>query len=706
MRQLVQSVRDGSLQVVEFPTPQPGPAEVLVATRRSLISSGTESAVRQLASSSLLQKAKARPDLVRQVIEKARSDGIANTVRAVRTRLDDDMPLGYSGMGVVVAVGEAVAGIRPGDRVATASAGHGDYQLVPGLLVAPVPDNVSDADAAFATVGAIALHGLRQAELGVGASVAVIGLGLVGQLTTRLALASGLRVIGIDLRQDLVERASGQGVDAFVEAGADTTRAILELTQGLGVDAVLITAATPSSEPVSRATEVLRDRGRIVIVGDVGLDLDRRPFYEKELDLRFARSYGPGRYDRSYEEFGIDYPAGYVRWTEGRNLQAVLSLIARGRLVVSDLVSATYPLDAAEQAYSALKTTQGVLGVQFAFDSPAEAGAPEVPLQSPAPTPASRLSAGVIGAGNFARATLLPALAEAGWPTPTAIASASGLTAQTLAGRFQIPSVAGNARALIADSSISVLFVLSRHDSHAELTAAALSAGKHVFVEKPLALTEAELAVVRSAQQASGAVLWCGFNRRHSSSVAKAREALGSSGGPLVASYRVNAGWLPDSHWYKDRRQGGRLLGEVCHFVDTVSWIVGEQPHRVVVFGDGRGETILQEDLTVALQYPGGSTASISYSSGGSSRTPKERLEVLGRGHTVVIDDFSKLTIDGKQVPLKAEGKGHVANLQAFRSAVVTGTGFNHDMTASLGTTAAMLAAARSLSDGGVQQLL
>jgi hypothetical protein len=681
----------------------PGPTEVLVATRRSLISAGTENAVRNLASASLVSKAKARPDLVRQVIDKARADGVRNTLSAVRTRLDDQMPLGYSAMGIAVAVGEAVEGIQPGDRVATASAGHGDYQLVPGLLCAKVPGNVDDASAAFATVGAIALHGLRQGELTVDESVAVIGLGLVGQITARLAQASGLRVIGIDLQPHLVELAEPSGVSAHVEAGAATTRAILDATDGHGVDAVVITAATQSSEPVSRATDILRDRGRILVVGDVGLDLDRRPFYEKEIDLRFARSYGPGRYDRSYEEFGIDMPAGYVRWTEGRNLQAVLSLISRGLVSVTDLVTKTYPLEDAEEAYASFTSTQAPLGVQFTYDAPAEQ-----PPRASRPTPAplikresGDLRAGIIGAGTYAKATLLPALQKAGWPRPVAITSASGLNARTLANKFNIPTVTADSAALINDPNVSVVFILSRHDSHADLTEKALLAGKDVFVEKPLALTWNELERVEKAQQESGRILWAGFNRRYSAAVKRAKALFAESAGPLVANYSVNAGSLPESHWYNDRRQGGRLLGEVCHFIDTISWIFEEAPDHVSAFGDGRGEALLQENLTLALHYPSGSSASISYSAEGSPRTSKERLEILGHGHTLVIDDFKSLTIDGKDDKVHPADKGHAANLRSLADALQGKAGPTPDIRASLETTDAALQALNSLITGG-----
>ncbi|MBY8874821.1 bi-domain-containing oxidoreductase [Micromonospora sp. PLK6-60] len=702
MKQIVQSVSDGELRVVEVPQPEPGATEALVATRRSLLSAGTERAVRELASASLLAKARARPDLVRQVVSRARTAGVRSTLAAVRSRLDEDMPLGYSAAGVVVAAGAATDGLRPGMRVATASAGHAEYQAVPALLAVPVPEAVSDQAAAFGAVAAIALQGLRQAEVGVGGSVAVVGLGLVGQLTVRLGLAAGLNVIGVDLRDWTAELATTAGATGLVEAGAATTDQILELTRGRGVDAVLITAATRSSEPVARSTEIARDRARLVVVGDVGLELDRRGFYERELDLRFARSYGPGRYDRAYEDWGVDYPVGHVRWTARRNIEAYLDLVASGRVTVDDLVTHVFDVERATAAYEVLAADPRSLAVQLSYAAPAQPNRTSITIRPRRVTSSPR--AGLIGAGTYAKATFLPALKAAGWADDlAAVTSAKGLTARHAAERHGIPLVLPTADDLLARDDIDTVFILSRHDSHAELVVRALDAGKHVFVEKPLALTQDELDEVRAAYDRNSGHLFVGFNRRHAPMVVQAEKALTGGTGPLSITYRVNAGTLPDTHWYHDRRQGGRVRGEVCHFIDLASWLVGEQPGAVHAYGSGRGEPGLEEDVSVLLGYPDGSTATITYCTRGHRGTAKERLEILGRGHTVLIDDFRRLEIDGREVKRVPAGKGHREMLVRMRAAVSRGRPDERGLGASFGATSAALSVVAALA--GVEGL-
>ncbi|MFG3554483.1 Gfo/Idh/MocA family oxidoreductase [Micromonospora sp. NPDC047557] len=697
MKQIVQSVSGGELRVVEVPQPEPGATEVLVATRRSLLSAGTERAVRELASASLLRKARARPDLVRQVVNRARTGGVRSTLAAVRSRLDEDMPLGYSAAGVVVTAGASTDGLRPGMRVATASAGHAEYQTVPGLLAVPVPDAVSDQAAAFGAVAAIALQGLRQAEVGLGGSVAVVGLGLVGQLTVRLALASGLTVVGVDLRGWTAELASGAGAVGLVEAGAATTEQVMELTRGRGVDAVLITAATASSEPVARSAEIARDRARLVVVGDVGLDLDRRRFYERELDLRFARSYGPGRYDRAYEEWGVDYPIGHVRWTARRNVEAYLDLVASGRVVVDDMVTHVFDVEHATSAYEVLASDPRSLAVQLTYSAPAQPTSRAVTIRPRRQSTSPR--AGLIGAGTYAKATFLPALKAAGWGDDlVAITSAKGLSARHAAERNGIAVVAPTVDDLLVRDDVDVVFILSRHDSHAELAVRALDAGKHVFVEKPLALTQDELDDVLAAYDRNPGHLFVGFNRRHAPMVAYTRKVLTAGSGPITIAYRVNAGRLPDAHWYHDRRQGGRVRGEVCHFMDLASWLVGEQPRAVHAYGSGRGEPGLEEDVSVLLGYPDGSTATITYSTGGHRRTPKERLEVLGRGHTVLIDDFRRLEIDGREIKRVPGGKGHQEQLAHVRAVIAGNAPYQRGFEASIGTTGAALSAIAALA--------
>jgi len=700
MKQVVQSVRNGDLRVVDVPRPTIGPTEVLVAPSRSVLSPGTERAVRRLASQSLVGKARARPDLVRQVLQRARRDGVGATLTAVRNRLDEEMALGYSSAGVVLEVGEAVSGLRPGDRVAAGGAGHAELQVVSGRLAVAVPDGVDDEDAAFATIGSIALHGLRLADLGPGARVAVVGLGLVGQLVARIALASGVRVVALDVGDAPVESARAAGITALVDRGRETTKAVLEWSRGLGVDAVLVTAATPSSDPMARSPAIARDRAVIVVVGDVGLDLQRAPLYEKELTLRFARSYGPGRYDRSYEEWGVDYPVGYVRWTEGRNLEAFLDLLDTNRVTVADLVSHRFPIGRAVEAYAVLEAGGAALGVMLTYPdrSGTTAALPEVAIVSgDAPR---TLGVGLVGAGNYARSTLVPALRAAGFDDLVAITSAGGLSARRLGERAGFRRAVSGVDAVLEDPGVGVVLIASPHDTHAEMVAAALARGKNVFVEKPLALTDDELALVVAAWHATPGVLMIGFNRRWAPAIARARSLLESGSGPLMVNYRINAGSLPPAHWYHDRRFGGRVLGEVCHFVDTCSALVGLPASSVHAVGAGRGEVILEEDVVVTLRFPDGSVAAITYAAGGHQSMPKEHIEVMGRGHSVVIDDFRAMHVDGRAVSLDSIDKGHVAELRAFARAVRNGDRDGCATVEAFATTAATLAAIESLRTG------
>jgi len=702
MKVLVQAVRDGHLRLVDVPDPQLDATEVLVRTSRSTLSPGTERSARELASAGLVSKARARPDLMRQVLKKARSEGIGATVRTVRDRLGGDMPLGYSGSGRVIAVGAAVEGLRPGDRVATGGAGHAELQVVSGMLAVRIPDSVTDSDAAFATLGAIALNGLRLAELGPGSRVVVIGLGVVGQLAVRLAAASGYLVAGLDVTQWAVDAAAAHADLTTVDAGAATNDLISEWTRGRGADAVLVTAASKSSEPIRRATELLRDRGTVVLVGDVGMDLERRPFYDKELQLRVARSYGPGRYDPTYETLGVDYPVGHVRWTEGRNLEAFLDLLASGRMAVDDLLTHTFGFDDALTAYEMIeRREERVLGVQFTYDTEVTDRSADDRRGAPVATAQPAADAvGLIGAGNFARRTLVPALTAAGFDRLEVVTSAQGLSAQGLVDSGPFRRVAESSDALITDPAVGVVVIATRHRTHAELAAHALRAGKHVFCEKPLALDFDELDAVESAWRESGRVLEVGFNRRHSPAVAAVSDRL-QGGSPLLIVYRVNGGALPDGHWYLDRREGGRLVGEGCHFIDTCAALVGHPITTVSASGTSRHEALLADDYSVALQFADGSQAIIGHASGGHDSTAKERIEVLGRGHTAVIDDFTRVEVDGKTVWSGGQDKGHNALVRSFRDALTSPV----REPSAFATMSATLAAAQSLLTGAPAHL-
>ena len=671
MKQIVQPLAGGPVEVLDVPRPVPETTEVLVRTVASVISPGTERAVTALAQASLLAKARARPDLVRQVIRKARTDGFSTTRQAVRSRLATDLPLGYSAAGIVLAAGPAVTGVRVGQLVATGGAGkanHAEVQAVPGLLCATVPDGVPAGDAAFTTVASIALHGLRQAGAGPGSRVVVLGLGLIGQLAARLAIAAGCEVAGIDPAEHPRRIAAGSGVLALDECGDATTDQILGWSRGRGADAVLVCAAGRSSAAVMRAPALCRDRAAVVVVGDVGLHLDRAPFYKRELSLRFARSYGPGRYEPSYEAWGVDFPAGQVRWTEGRNFEAVLDLLAGGRLTVSDLVTHTFGIAEADAAYRLIEErAEPYLAIRLTYrGEPADEG---VRLKS---SPATSASPGVgwAGAGPFSSGTLLPAFRAAGFGRFVAIASASGLSARRAAERHDFEKAVSGADALISDPGVEVVVVATPHDTHADLAARALAAGRHVWCEKPLALTLDELDAVEKAWRGSGRQLAVGFNRRWSPAVLAGQRALAGIAASKLVVYRVAAGPVPDRHWYHDRRQGGRLLGEVCHFVDTAQALVGAPIEDVTALPGGGGAGVVHgDDVAVALRFADGSLAVIAYGSA-DPVAGKEWIEVQAGSHRVTINDFRSAEADGKAIWKGRPDKGHRACAAAFHEAV------------------------------------
>jgi predicted dehydrogenase/threonine dehydrogenase-like Zn-dependent dehydrogenase len=660
MKQVVQPASGGPVEVLDVPRPVIGPTEVLVRTVASVISPGTERAVTALARSSLLAKARARPDLVRQVVRKAQAEGVGSAARAVRSRLASDVPLGYSAAGVVVEVGAAVDRIGVGQLVATGGAGkasHAEYQAVPHLLCAVVADGVPPEDAAFATLASIPLHALRLARVGPGAKVVVLGLGLLGQLAARLAQASGCDVAGIDPDGFARTAAAGTGVLALDEAGDATTEQILTWSRGRGADAVLVCAAGRSTAAMSRAPALCRDRAAVVMVGDVGMPPHRTPYYEREISLLFSRSYGPGRYEPSYEDWGVDYPAGQVRWTEGRNQEAVLDLLASGRLVVSDLVTHSFGIGEADAAYRLLEE-KPCLAIRLSYPCSAQPDEP-VRLRPGQGQP----GVGWIGAGAFSTGTLLPAFRDAGFDRFVAVATASGVSARRAAERHGFEKAVSGADAVIDDPDVGVVVIATPHDVHTGLAVRALSAGRDVWCEKPAALTGDDLDEVEKAWRGSGRQLALGFNRRWAPAVRAAQQVLAEVPAPKLIVYRIAAGRVPDGHWYLDRRQGGRLLGEVCHFVDLAQALVGAD------IEDAAGVLSREGDAAVALRFADGSVAIIGY----GSIPPvagKERIEVLAGTRQVVIDDFRSVLVNGRVSWKGRQDKGHRGHALAFRQAV------------------------------------
>jgi predicted dehydrogenase len=679
MKQVTQRLRDGRVEVLSVPRPVITPGTVLVDVRASLLSAGTERTKVQTAKKSLLGKARQRPDQVAQVIDKARSDGLRETARAVRSRLEQPSVLGYSAAGVAIAVGAEVSDIAVGDRVAVggADAVHAEVDRVPGNLCVPLPDAVSFEEGCFACVGSIALHGVRQAEVVLGDRVAVLGLGLVGQLTALLLRAAGCTVVGIDLDPAALERARElQAIDAgFAPAQIGATPP----PSAAACDAVIITAATPSNDPIELAPRLCRDRGRVVIVGDVGMALSRAPFYDKEIDLRLSRSYGPGRYDRDYEENGHDYPIGYVRWTERRNMAAIVDLIGAGRLPLRELITARLPVDEAPAAYERLSSeAQSPLGVIIEYEpSPQETAVPDaVPAAERPAVDFGRAS--LIGAGSFAQRIIVPGLHRAGFALDT-VASASGVSARALVEQAGEGEVGGPEEALA--SSAGLLVVATRHATHAELAERGLRAGKAVFVEKPPCLTREELAALRVAREQSGGVLAVGFNRRHAPLTARLREHVTAGGHPLQVLIRVAAGELPADHWLNDPRDGGgRLLGEGCHFVDLACWLVGALPNGVrATLQPLPGESLSGAGrFAVSLGFADGSLATILYSDGNAAALPKELVEVHGGGRSALLDDFRRLRLfegrSEKKLGGRSQDKGHSAQFQHLRERLRSGT--------------------------------
>jgi predicted dehydrogenase/threonine dehydrogenase-like Zn-dependent dehydrogenase len=695
MKQLLQNIRSGETSVVEVPIPTPQAGEVLVCSAASLVSAGTERMLVEFAEKSLLGKARSRPDLVRQMMDKSRREGLLTTVEAAFNRLDQPMPLGYSSAGTIVALGPGVEGYRAGQRVACAGGGyavHAEYVSVPVNLITPLPDQVDFESAAFTTLGAIAMHGFRLAETQLGERIAVIGLGLLGLLAVGIAHAAGCQVLGIDLDPQRVALAEKMGALAVPRDQAEETA--LSFSRGRGCDSVLICADTSSSDPVELAGLIARDRARVVAVGAVGLHIPRKIYYEKELTFLNSRSYGPGRYDPAYEEGGKDYPIGYVRWTEGRNMEALVELLAGDRLDVHPLISHRFPIEDAPEAYELItgKRAEPFLGVLLTYPHPDEIPANKIvenarvasrPAESKSET--QQVALGVLGAGNFATAVLLPALHDLPGLELVGIASASGSSAQHAARRFTFRYATSDENQIIHDSQVNTIAILTRHNLHARQVLAGLRAGKHVFCEKPLALTPGELDEIAQVLQGEGEpannipLLMVGFNRRFAPLAQRLQAFIAGRKEPLVAHYRVNAGYIPLTHWLHDQEQGGgRIIGEGCHFVDFLTYLVGQAPLSVSAQALADGGRYREDNAVLTFTFPDGSLGTVSYLANGDKAFPKERVEVFTGGRVAVLDDYRTLEMvrDGRREIVRSrlrQDKGHRAEWQVFSTAIRTG---------------------------------
>ncbi|MGC2368205.1 MAG: bi-domain-containing oxidoreductase [Candidatus Sulfotelmatobacter sp.] len=694
MKQAFQDARSAAITVVEVPAPKLLAGCVVVRTAASLVSAGTERAASEFAGKNLLQKARMRPDLVREVLSKISRDGFVPTISAVRSRLDQPLGLGYSSAGTVVAVGEGVTGFNPGDRVACAGAGHAvhaEFACIPRLLTARIPsETVSFDEAAFTTVGAVALHGIRTADVKLGDVVAVIGLGLLGQLIAQILKTAGCTVLGMDISVERADLALRLGADAVSTSSSAFVDLCQQHSAGHGVDSVLIAAQTSSNDPVNLAGMIARDRAVVVAVGTVAMDIPRRAFYEKELDFRVSRSYGPGRYDAAYEQKGIDYPIGYVRWTETRNMEAFLKLLTGRKLDLRSLITHRFPITRAQSAYDLItgKTQEAFLGVLLSYPQDAQ-DTQHIQIAASDSSVSSQKSIGVglLGAGNFAVSTLLPALKRVRGVDLVTASAANGSHARHAADKFGFRSCTTSQLEILSNPAINTVVIATRHHLHAQQVIAALQSGKHVFCEKPLCLNEEELKEIITAIESSASaprLLMVGFNRRFAPLAVRMKTFLQAAGEPLALHYRVNAGFLPADHWMNDPLQGGgRIVGEVCHFVDLLCFLTGSAPAEVetrslansALSNPGKYSN---DNVVCSLRFADGSQGTISYLANGDKAYSKERIEVFGGGAVAVLEDFRRLELvrGGKKSVFRSglrQDKGHRGECEAFVRAIQIG---------------------------------
>jgi len=698
VKQLVQDFKTGDIKLVDVPSPALVPGCVRVRNAYSLVSAGTERATVNLAQQSLVGKARSRPDLVRRVVETVKREGLSAAVRKVQSQLDQWKALGYSCAGTIIEVGEGVTGLSVGDRVACGGqdyASHAEEVVVPQNLCAKLPEGVALEHAVFTTLGAIAMQGVRQADARIGEAVAVIGLGLVGQLTVQILKAAGCVVLGIDVSAEACELATRCGCDAVAtRASGDIDRMAARLTNGFGVDAAIIAAAASTNDPIELAAKICRERGRVVMVGVTGMELPRDLFYEKELEFKLSRSYGPGRYDPLYEEKGVDYPIGYVRWTEQRNMEAFVHLLAGNRVDVAPLMTHTFAIGDAPKAYELItgKTEERFVGVLLKYPERVEQASRLFGMERTGQAgrlsnnPVARHSSvvlGVIGAGNYAQGVLLPQFKANADVTLRMVCTATGVKAEKAKEKFGFETSTTNWRDVLADKAVNAVLIATRHDLHAEIVVEALRAGKTVFCEKPLCLRGEELDEITGAIQKSGnSRLLVGFNRRFAPFAARARELAG----PLVMRYRVSIQPLPADHWINDPEMGGgRILGEVCHFIDFLRFTA--RSRVVSVFAQGFG----RENVQVALRFADGSVGSIDYFNVADADLKKEHVEVFAGGKHVIEDDVRK--------------KGQAEEVRQFVRAVKTGEPMPIPLEEIVDSTRATLAVLESIRTGRAIEL-
>ncbi len=635
MKQIIQSFKTGETILEEVPAPVVKRGHVLIQTTRTLVSLGTERMLVEFGKANMLQKAMQQPERVKQVLGKIKTDGLKPTLTAVFNKLEQPLPLGYCNVGKVIAVGDGVEGFAIGDRVASNGA-HAEFVCIPKNLVAHIPDNVSDEEAAFTVIGAIGLQGIRLCDPQLGETIVVVGLGLIGLITAELLIANGCRVIGIDLDANKIAIAKKKGIIAINPAdGTDAVKFVTGITDSVGADGVIITASAKTDEIIADAAKMSRKRGRIILVGVIGLDISRADFYEKELTFQVSCSYGPGRYDDSYEKGGIDYPLPFVRWTEQRNFQAVLQMISTGRLVVSSLITERIALNDYEKIYGNIGSAESIASI---LEYPENSNSAATVVVNNGKFSAGKGGIGIIGAGNFTSMTMLPVLAEIGAPLYS-IASAAGVTGTALAKKYKIGKSTTDYKSILNDPTVDLVIITTRHNQHAHMVAESLSAGKHVFVEKPLALSRQELSDILEVYDGSK-TLTVGFNRRFSPHMQKVKQLVGDA--PMNVIATMNAGHIPPNVWVHDLKVGGgRIVGEACHYMDLITFLTGSRIRSVCMNAMGVNPQMNTDNASILLQYENGSTGVINYFANGSKSYSKERIEVYSQERTLITDNFS-----------------------------------------------------------------
>ena len=686
MKQLLQNLRSGETELVKVPVPQVPEGFCLIQTNRTLVSAGTERMLVEFGKGNLLQKAKSQPDKVKQVIDKIRTDGLLPTLETVFNRLDEPLPLGYCNAGVALDVGRDVPYLKTGDRVISNGA-HAEIVCVPKNLCAKIPDNVTDDEAAFTVLASIGLQGIRLAQPTMGEQVVVVGLGLIGLITVQLLHNSGCHVLGVDMnpaRLALAEKFGAKTVN--INDGGDPLSAANIWSNGRGVDAVLITASAKSDEIVHQSAEMCRKRGRIILVGVVGLNLRRSDFYEKELTFQVSCSYGPGRYDESYEQKGIDYPLAYVRWTEQRNFEAILSMMATGRLDVKPLITHRFAFEKAPEAYDKILKDPSALGVLLEYGSKEEATNNSTIHLTSSKIKSKRsdgCTVAMIGAGNFAKMTMAPALSKTSARLKYVSARTNGMAATHIAKKYNFENATTDLETIFNDPEVNTVFITTGHDSHAALTQKALTAGKHVFVEKPLCMNTGQIEDIVTTYSSlltphSSPHLMVGFNRRFSPHSQKIKELLNGRSEPLAMNFTVNAGIILPNVWVHDpEKGGGRIIGEACHFLDLLSFYTDSSIISVSAVQMGKGVAIKEDKMSIVLSFEDGSVGTVNYFGNGSKSYPKETLEIFSEGRILRLDNFKKVQAYGfkgfrKFNTLKMD-KGHQEQFNLFTQRIKDG---------------------------------